>query len=36
MKKYTYIIIALVVLCGFGIFKSIEYSKLSRKYDTAM
>lgn len=36
MKKYTYIIIALVILCGFGIFKSIEYSKLSRKYDTAL
>ena len=36
MKKYTYIIIALVVLCGFGIFKSIEYSKLSRKYDIAI
>lgn len=36
MKKYTYIIIALVILCGFGIFKSIEYSKLSRKYDTAI
>lgn len=36
MKKYIYIIIALVILCGFGIFKSIEYSKLSRKYDTAI
>lgn len=24
------------MLCGFGIFKSIEYSKLSRKYDTAI
>lgn len=36
MKKYTYIIIALVILCGFGIFKSIEYSKLSRKYDIAI
>ena len=36
MKKYIYIIIALVILCGFGIFKSIEYSKLSRKYDTAL
>lgn len=36
MKKYIYIIIALVILCGFGIFKSIEYSKLSRKYNTAI
>lgn len=24
------------MLCGFGIFKSIEYSKLSRQYDTAV
>lgn len=36
MKKYTYIIIALLVLVGFGIFKSIEYSKLNKKYDTAV
>lgn len=36
MKKYIYIIIALVILCWFGIFKSIEYSKLSRKYDIAI